>query len=536
MGEIDSKTIDLDAAVLETCTKFPEVKDVMAGIGFDEITKPGRLQTMGRFMTLRKGAEHKGVDLNKMVAAFQAAGFAVKGFETPAAAENATLDALGDAPVAATTPEERQQVLKSLLLQLQDGVPVDDVKEIFARNFKDVSGGEIAAAEQSLIAGGVPVEEVQRLCDVHATLFEGHVACAPGAGTPSDPADAPGHPVWIMRQENAAFGKLISGTIRPHIAAALAGEGDAEAIRADVTELAKVGTHYRRKEETIFPHLEAHGVTAPSKVMWGKDDEVRGLVKQAESLARTAAGAGSTHVAAQKLAEACDAAESMVTKEENVLVPLALQTLDARDWKQVAEDGAEYGYVLIDEPPKWRPSMIELAEAAVNAAKLGGEAPAAPAVQPTAGLPGDGKVHLSTGAFTPQQLEAVLNTIPMDITFVDADDKTRYFSHGSDRLFARPMSCLGRDVYDCHPPKSQEMVHKVFNDFRTGARDTYEFWIHLHGKFVYIRYFAVRDADGTYLGALETTMDVTHIQELEGDNRRGADVRREAREAEQAEK
>ena len=124
----------------------------------------------------------------------------------------------------------------------------------------------------------------------------------------------------------------------------------------------------------------------------------------------------------------------------------------------------------------------------------------------------------------------MLNTIPMDLTFVDANDKTRYFSHGNDRLFARPMSCLGRDVYDCHPPKSQAMVHKVFDDFRSGARDTYEFWIHMRGKFVYIRYFAVRDADGTYLGALETTMDITHIQELDGDNRRGADVRREARE------
>lgn len=530
---MSQKTLDLSKSVYDLCTQYPELKEVMASIGFDEITKPGRLQTMGRLMTIPKGCKTKGLELADVVAAFQTAGFAVDGYETPTQPASPSRD---EPKPQEPTPEERRELLTSYLERLDAGEDVESVRADFARTFADVDAGEIAAAEQALISAGTPVEKVQELCDVHASLFDGAVACSPAKGAPEA---QPGHPVQVMRAENAEVTKAVTQA-RALVAAirALADAAQhpefAQALQADIDLLSGVLPHYKRKEELLFPHLEAHGVTGPSKVMWGKDDEVRGYLKMAQSLLDGVTGSptpGNLSSVADQLEDAADGMESMVTKEENVLIPLALENLLATEWTQIAAESEEFGYSYIKTPPAWKADALSLAEDKLNAmaAQQAGtsendEEPEAQAV------PADAKIHLSTGEFTTAQLEAVLNTIPLDLTFVDADDKTRFFSHGDSRVFPRPKSCLGRDVYACHPPKSQAMVHQVFEDFRSGARDSYEFWIHLRGRFVYIRYFAVRDTDGKYLGALETTQDITDISQLEGDNRRGADVRREARE------
>jgi len=545
-----AETLDLTRSVYELCTTYPKVKEVMAQVGFDEITKPGRLQTMGRLMTIPKGCQAKGIALADVVAALQEAGFVVQGFEAPshdaatpapdaAAASPDDAAASPDAAPAdapATTPAERRALLKSYLERLSAGEDVEAVRADFTRTFEGVDASEIASAEQALIAGGVAVEKVQQLCDVHASLFDGAVSCSPAKGAPEA---QPGHPVQVMRAENAEVTKAVAQA-RALVAAIRAlADGSAHpefasALESDIDLLSQVLPHYKRKEELLFPHLEAHDVTGPSKVMWGKDDEVRGFLKMARSLLRDAAASptpGNLGSVADQVEDAAAGMESMVTKEENVLIPLALENLTATEWTQVAAESDEFGYSYIEEPPAWKADALALAEDRLNALAVGkkkdatdsGATPDSPTV------PEGGKVRLSTGEFTIDQLEAIFNTIPLDLTFVDADDKTRFFSHGDTRVFPRPKSCLGRDVYACHPPKSQAMVHQVFDDFRSGARDSYEFWIHLHGRFVYIRYFAVRDADGTYLGALETTQDITEISKLEGDNRRGADVRREAR-------
>ena len=585
---MSDKTIDLDRSVHDLCRDHPRLKTTMANLGFDEITKPGRLQTMGRMMTIPKGCKVKGIDLDLVVNRLRNEGFEVIGAGVEpvakpvaaplsdgpvAGAADATAAAAGATPAAgaaqsvpvASTPEERQRILQHMLAQLSGGASVDEVKDVFKANFQDVDATEIAQAEQALINGGVPVEEVQRLCDVHATLFDGHVACAPSAK--AEPSDVPGHPVWSFRQENRAFERLLADSVRPDTERAdqLADGSQspelAAALTSDIERLQKVSVHYKRKEELVFPFLERHGVHGPSKVMWGKDDEVRAGLATALSLAqgaRQSPTASNLQSVARELASAADALESMITKEEQILLPLALEKLNAREWQRVHDDSDEYGFVLIDQPPAWRPSMMELAEAAVQETDLAGAGAAdgtagGVASAGSSGATGrgsvaaatgsaadramaseDGRIHLSTGSFTAAELEAVLNTIPLDITFVDKDDKTRYFSHGETRAFPRPMSCLGRDVYDCHPPKSQAMVRQVFDDFRSGARDSYEFWIHRGDAFLYIRYFAVRDSEGNYLGALETTQDVAPIQELEGDNRRGADIRREERERREA--
>lgn len=520
--------IDLDKSVYEICTKFPAIKDLMAENGFKEITEPGRLQTMGRFMTIPKGCAHKGVDLEELKGVFRAHGFVIKGDDV--AASDAPLTA-SDAPLA-TTPEERKALIAQYLERLNDGEDIESVREDFARNFKDVSGGEISTAEQELIAGGVPMEKVLRLCDVHASLFEGHVSCAHNIGAVEE---TPGHPVWTMRQENDRIMAFINDRVKPDVkrtrmlteaSSAAEREGIVAILKADMEAFDEVFIHYKRKEELLFPHLERHDITGPSKVMWGKDDEVRNAVHGAEALLETAYGEYDSQLlagVADYLDEAVEGTLSMVSKEENVLIPLSLEHLSATQWTQIASEENEFGHAFGVTPPAWHADPLELANDKLNEMEATASGENAENSSDTR-TSQDETIHLSTGEFTLAQLEAVFATIPLDITFVDANDKTCYFSHGDTRAFPRPKSCLGRDVYDCHPPKSQEAVRRILTEFKSGKRDVSEFWFKAMGKFLYVRYFAVRDEEGNYLGALETTQDIGPIKALEGENRRGSDA------------
>ena len=534
--------IDLDKSVYEICTKFPAIKDLMAENGFKEITEPGRLQTMGRFMTIPKGCAHKGVDLEELKDVFRAHGFIIKGDDV--AADKSSV-ATVEAPVApsgapttpsenpiATTPEERKALIAQYLERLNDGEDIESVREDFARNFKDVSGGEISTAEQELIAGGVPMEKVLRLCDVHASLFEGHVSCAHNTGAVEE---TPGHPVWTMRQENDRIMAFINDRVKPDVkrtrmlteaSSAAEREGIVAILKADMEAFDEVFIHYKRKEELLFPHLERHDITGPSKVMWGKDDEVRNAVHGAEALLETAYGEYDSQLlagVADYLDEAVEGALSMVSKEENVLIPLSLEHLSATQWTQIASEENEFGHAFGVNPPTWHADPLELANDKLNEMEATASGENAENSSDTR-TSQDETIHLSTGEFSLAQLEAVFATIPLDITFVDANDKTCYFSHGDTRAFPRPKSCLGRDVYDCHPPKSQEAVRRILTEFKSGKRDVSEFWFKAMGKFLYVRYFAVRDEEGNYLGALETTQDIGPIKALEGENRRGSDA------------
>ena len=156
---------------------------------------------------------------------------------------------------------------------------------------------------------------------------------------------------------------------------------------------------------------------------------------------------------------------------------------------------------MIAPPPVWRAKA----------------APAAEATAPTA--PANGSVQLPTGFLSVPELSRLLDTLPIDITFVGVDDTVRYFSQGSERVFPRTKAIIGRNVKNCHPPASVHIVEGIIADFKSGKKDHEDFWIKLGDKFVYIRYFAVRDEAGSYLGVLEVTQDIAPIQAIEGEKR-----------------
>lgn len=134
------------------------------------------------------------------------------------------------------------------------------------------------------------------------------------------------------------------------------------------------------------------------------------------------------------------------------------------------------------------------------------------------------QIPLQVGAMTPEQITAIFTYLPVDVTFVDDGNDVRFYSGGKNRVFERTPDIIGRNVMNCHHPDSVQTVFKILEDFRAGTRETAEFWIQTKpqdedNKFIHIRYYAVRDAAGKFLGTLEVTQNVTEIRKLQGERK-----------------
>ncbi len=398
--------------------------------------------------------------------------------------------------------ENRIKVLKELITDLHRGKRVEEVKRRFEEQMKDVSPEEISAMEQALIQDGTPVEEVQRLCDVHAAVFRDALEKR------TEPSAVPGHPVHTFIRENQAILELIDNEILPGMAklkdATRAQEEQAALdLLARVNLLFDVDKHYERKEELLFPYLEKYGLSGPTQVMWGVDDEIRAGLKELKALL-VAYDPSRKDELLRKVEGLTQQVKDMVFKEERILLPMAAQHLTEDEWHKIYLAQDEIGYCLVEPTAKWVPERVSLQ----------GQGPAAAEGQ---GAPG--MVKFATGVLSPRQIELILNHLPVDVTFVDQDDVVRYFSNARERIFARPRTILGRKVQNCHPPASVRVVESILKSFKEGTRDVAEFWIDIKGKFVYIRYFAVREENGEYVGTLEVTQEVSGIKALQGEKR-----------------
>lgn len=393
----------------------------------------------------------------------------------------------------------RKDLLKHLILQLHIGAAPAQVQKQLVRMLGQVPYGMVVEVEQELIEDGMPPEEVTRLCHLHGAALEGAIDVS------SAPEAPPGHPVHTFRGENAALRKELAGL--DAAAAELDGLADAaapgdalDALRGRLNALTDVEKHYLRKEHLLFPFLEKHGITGPPKVMWAKHDEARALLRAAlEAVAASPATAAEARaVVALAVRPAAQAIRDMTEREENILLPMSLDTLGELEWWEIASQSADIGFCLVDPAEGWRPASAP--------------------VQAEARAEGE-RVRFPTGALAVKELEAILNALPLDATFVDADDRVRYFTHGAERVFARSRAVLGRKVQYCHPPSSVGTVERILDGFRAGSRDRAAFWIQLRGRFVHIEYVALRDAAGAYLGCLEVTQDLTAKRALGGEQR-----------------
>ncbi len=403
--------------------------------------------------------------------------------------------------------EHRKDILKGIIKDLHAGKEPRDVKERFAQLIKEVSPTEISEMEQSLMLEGMEIGEIQKLCNVHAEIFKGSIVEVHSIKSPDKTL---GHPVHTFKIENREIEKLITETISPQIEAIKQSKDEKKlaGLNESIKRLLEIDKHYSRKENLLFPYLEKYEITAPPQVMWGVDDEIRANIKEARNIINQFNGQWDELFL--KLEEAINAINEMIFKEENILFPMSLETLTEDEWFNIAEESAEIGYCLTEPIAKWRPEKTEsykedkkdIENIDVNKDML----------------------QFESGILTFKQIELMLNHLPIDITFIDENDTFKYFSLGKERIFARTKSAIGRDVHNCHPPASVHIVEKILNDFKSGKKDSEEFWIQMGPTFVYIRYFAVRDENGKYMGTVEVTQNIKPIQDITGEKRLLSDI------------
>jgi PAS domain S-box-containing protein len=120
---------------------------------------------------------------------------------------------------------------------------------------------------------------------------------------------------------------------------------------------------------------------------------------------------------------------------------------------------------------------------------------------------------------TREMFEAMVETLPLEVTFIDETNVVRYYSKGQQRVFFRTPEAIGRDVRNCHPHKSLHKVNEVINALKSGKRDVAEFWIEFKRHKIYMRYFPLKDKTGKYLGILEVIQDITDLKKITGEKR-----------------
>ncbi|RSK25697.1 DUF438 domain-containing protein [Bacillus sp. HMF5848] len=390
----------------------------------------------------------------------------------------------------------RQEMLKEIIKDLHAGKSVEEVKNAFEEAVGSISIDEISQLEQSLMEEeGIPVEEVQRLCSVHTAIFKGSIE---EIHRSQKPEDQPGHPVHTFKLENKEIDMLVNFKIQLHVDRFNAEDSHENIYKLieDLNLLLDIDKHYSRKENLLFPFLEKYNIFGPTKVMWGVDDQIRAYIKAAKNIL-TNYTSNDKEALLNTMEYVIREVSEMIFKEENILFPMALQHLTEDEWIKIAYESDEIGFCLISQVAEWKPERKALSQSAVS----------------------EEFIRMETGFLSIQQLELMLNHLPVDITFIDQDDVVRYFSHGKERIFTRTKAVIGRTVQNCHPPKSVHIVEELLKDFKSGKKDSEDFWIQFRDKYVYIRYFAIRDENGMYMGTVEFTQNIAPIQELEGEKR-----------------
>jgi len=397
--------------------------------------------------------------------------------------------------------ENKKKMLKEIIMQLHAGVPPQQVKERFKQFLGNVSSEEIAKIENELVKEGISREEIQRLCDFHLAVFREQLE-------KQKPEIPPEHPIGILLEEHKIMlqltEKLVSVANKVKQINDKSYVGDAihqlEHIARDFTDSEK---HYLREENVLFPVIEKHGITEPPAIMWMEHNQIREKKKQLNNLL----GKYSTidfQDFKKQLTETSAALNEILPshffKENNILFPTALKVVTTEEWTDIRREFDEIGYCCFTPPhiiTTQEPEESKKEEALVQ----------------------DNVLQFETGSLSEDEIEAILNALPIDISFVDANDAVKYFNKAEKRIFVRTKAVIGRKVQLCHPQKSVHIVNKILEAFKTGKKDVAEFWITMNNRLIHIRYFAVRDKNRKYLGTMEVTQDLTDLKKIEGEKR-----------------
>lgn len=393
---------------------------------------------------------------------------------------------------------QRKETLKNIIRDLHDGVDVEEIKDRFGDLLDQVGAAEIGEIEQELVNEGLAIEEIQKLCDVHVAVFKDSLDKQ--QATENEITISEDDPVSILKKENIDTTNLVN-EIKP-LVVKIAGLEESTDIstqldewRAKHGELMNLDGHYSKKENILFPYLERHGISGPPSVMWGIHDEIRADLKLINELLKAKtdnkASATLTGTIMDKVIPTLQAISEMIYKEENILFPMCKETFSDDEWAEIKVQLGDPMARVYKEKDLGRVEEGSLPEG----------------------------IDLEVGVLNPEQINLILTHLPIDITYVDENDEVRYFSLGPERIFERARAVIGRKVQFCHPPASMGIVEQILQDFKSGKKNDADFWIQMGDKLVYIRYFAVRDKDGTYRGTLEVSQNISEIKKITGEKR-----------------
>ena len=386
-----------------------------------------------------------------------------------------------------TKKEQRIKKLTEYLQRLGAGEELEEVRKDFIKEFSDVQASEIMEAEQELMKQGTPLEEVQRLCDVHAALFHGVTPEEEMKkrqsfeqkeyGNKSQQAQeleqVEGHPLYTLTKENQALLKLLQQ---------FAGSEDENLLSI----IGQFAVHYAKKGDLLYPHLKVkYGIAGPLDVMWTVDDEIR---DEYSALMRESQRGDEWN---KRLRAVLKRIEEMVHKEQNILFPICAVNFTKEEWMGIYRDAKDYIVCFGVEDIHWQ------------------EAEDQEIVRENSGKD---EIVLPGGHMTLEQLTALLNTVPLEITFIDVDNINRFFNEGP-KVFKRPGMALDREVFSCHPPKIEPMVRAIIDDFRHGRKDHVPVWMEKGGRTMLVTYMAVRDKTGKYVGTAEFVQDMEFAKE-----------------------
>ncbi len=499
-----SKVLDLGRSVYDLAAEYPELVDIMESLGFTEITKKPMLNSVGRMMTIPKGAKMKNIPMAEIIAELMKNGFELAG-EMPVGSIT-----ISEEKEIVKTKEEinRTEQLKAYLKRLGTGEDLESVRADFVKNFSEVEASEIMSAEQELLSEGTPLEEVQKLCDVHSALFHGatqeeQIANAEKAVEESVQSDRTGkkakaaalvaitgHPLQTFTAENMALTKLLEA-VKLEISSG-------NRIDSLVEEIRNISIHYAKKGDLLYPHLKVcYDISGPSNVMWTVDDEIR------DELAALSKDPKHNEEWLERVQNVLQRADEMIYKEANILFPICAVNFTEDEWVQIYQDAKDYAECFGVNGKEWDKAEAKLSE--INETKTSYQAA--------------DEIVMPGGHLTLEQLTAMLNTIPIEITFVDGDNINRYFNEGP-KVFKRPGMAIDREVFTCHPPKIEAMVRMILEDFRNNRRDSVPVWMDKGGKTFLVTYMAVRDQNKKYLGTVEVVQDMEfakkHFNESKG--------------------
>jgi uncharacterized protein len=387
---------------------------------------------------------------------------------------------------------KRQAILKQIFKDLHDGKNVDEVKAHFDAFIGKITIEEISQLQHDF--GDLSTEEMLKIHAKHTEIFRGSIE---KDEKEYKPEEQPGHPIHTFILENKEIDKLVNTQIQIHLEQFQEEDNSENVYKLleDINLLLDIDKHYSRKENLIFPYLETYGIFGPTTNMWRINDFIRDAIKDARQ--KLASYNGDKKAVIEVLNFVIQEVSTMIYREENILFPMALNNFTEDEWVKIARESDEIGYCLIAPAEVWKPERHALEEKAIS----------------------EGYIKMETGILSLKQLELLLNHLPVDLTFIDQDDVVRYFSHGKERIFARTKAVIGRTVQNCHPPRSVHVVEELLADFKAGRKDTEDFWIKFRDKYVYIRYFAVRDESGKYIGTLEFTQNIDPIKAIDGEKR-----------------